>query len=147
MKILINYKKNNKIFNEEVKEYNLYTDGSKKDDIIGRSFWLKEDGFCKFFRISSKVDINNAEIISTYVCMILDINALVNIYIDNENAFTYAKKINENKFKNKDWKNVGNIQALKLLYIKVKAHFGIEGNEKADKLAKKSLNSEFYFVK
>ncbi len=119
---------------------------------------LKENDFCKSFRISSKVNINNTKIISVvYVCMVPDINALINIYIDNENTFNITKKINNNKFKEENWKNIDNIQTKKLLYkvinnrksndnikfnfVKVKAYFRIEKNEKTNKLAKESLNS------
>ncbi len=88
--------------------------------------------------------------------MISDINAIVNIYIDNEKTFLNAKKINKNKFKDNNWKNIENIQALRLLYdrkkindnikfnyIKIKAHSSVE---KANKLVKKSLNNEFFMM-
>ncbi len=38
MKILIDYRKNNRVYNEEVKEYNLYTNKLKKNNLIEGSF-------------------------------------------------------------------------------------------------------------
>jgi len=146
------------------KEYNIYTDGSKKENILAGGIWsIHLNGVVENFRLSKNTDINDAELFAAaYTCILPDSNSTINLFIDNQNTCSIIKKILQNKLDSQFWKKCGNIQTTKILQeiikarrqnhnvkitvTKVKAHDGIEGNEKADKNTKEGLKSKTYLI-
>lgn len=148
-----------RIQTESPKEYNIYSDGSKKEETVAGGIWIVEkEETLSSFKVAA-TDINDAEAIAlTYACLIPEPGSKVTIYVDNLNEYRKANKILKGKMSAKNWSKDGNIATtmlmeeviqiqlrrnVKINIIKVKAHTGVEGNERADQHAKYGLVSDF----
>lgn len=144
---------NNCIIRQVISKYpeacEIFTDGSKNNNGVGCAFWAPSKNFSKQYKCDSNLSIFTAETIAVNMALEFALNDKsfhhYLIITDSLSVLQALSNRSEHLFKNtliKDiFEKVLTLKQFKktVSFIWVKGHSGINGNERADKLAKEGI--------
>ncbi|VEN44196.1 unnamed protein product [Callosobruchus maculatus] len=129
----------------------IYTDGSKSEMGTGSAFYISSHDYCRGYRIPEFCSIFTAEAFAIHQALVwcLEHNITYATIISDSKSVLEAIKLNPTKFYNNNI--ISNIRTLlvackakriKVNFVWVKGHAGIDGNAFVDTAAKNAVNSD-----
>ena len=131
-------------------DYNVYTDGSKKDDQVGAGVYIlhKDDPIATHkVRLPDESTVYQAEMMAIKQAAILlsDMPNLTTIkfFVDSQAALrTFQADFIKSKLALQTIHALNQVQHQQMVFVWTRAHVGTHGNEEADKLAKEGTTLE-----
>ena len=131
-------------------DWNVYTDGSKKDGKVGAGVYILKGGVCAMeqsYRLPDESTVYQAEMfaIREAAKLLADIPNLtsVKVYVDSQAALrTFQQFTITSKLALETINILNTVSATQMIFVWTKAHVGTHGNEKADRLAKAGTELE-----
>ena len=125
-------------------DYNVYTDGSKKDDHVGAGVYIlhKDNPIASHkVRLPDEATVYQAEMMAikqaAIILSTMEGLTTIKFFVDSQAALrTFQADFIKSKLALQTIHELNKIQHTQMVFVWTKAHVGTHGNEEADKLAK-----------